>query len=1247
MRKALVLPMSLILIVAFANTVSAWNFLNLWWPSFWPIHEVIVITQTVHEPVVTGNGNDTITVTDSGAVIISASDPQPESTAIDSRGGNDTITNNGEVHVTAISFGNPLNLTPPSGPQEPASDDNQEEKGAQATGIQGNEGDDTVENNGKVTATAVTTVGDVAGGITGVTLDVGVPQGFAKAVGIDGGSGNDDLTNTDDVTASATAITLQAELIAELGILAGGNPALAKATAVGMQGGDGDDTINTGSTVSAVSTAFMGDVSGAGLGVAPTFTSSSNHRAEAISTGIAGGDGADTLLNKGVISAVSTALSDTVSVDMRVHGSSTAMSNSEAITHATAVDMGDGNDSVVNEATGTVSAVASSVALGQTIVISDSPGSLWDFFTWDPWSSWSWNGATSAEATATGIETGFGDDNIENFGNITAVASSVTETASAAVSTKNSVFADSTSKARSTATAINAGNGDDTILNTGEISAVSSATAGTLKFAFSAKESASVASAFWKKKMIHQGGAYSYAEAVGISADGTESITDTETDVQDVTYELVATAQYEKLGATGDDTITNENKVSAVATSVSGSGAVGVSIKGAASSEAISKATSSATAVDAGAGDDVVTNSGDLNAVSTATALSAGFSFSESKKGRAAAEATAEAEATGISGDGIPASTVTEAAVFMDNTKIDSSFRYEKIAATGDDNIENSGEVNAVATAVSGSGSLSVSIKGANSAASKSTAKSSAVGIDAGGGDDTVSNTGAVTAVSTATADGIEISFSKDNKASTFKTWFAQAITGNGVLADAEAIGIRGDGTEASHEAEATFSVGYSWVDETFHYETTASTGDDNITNSETVTAAATAVAGEASVAVSIDGAAKADATAKAIAKATGIKAGAGDDNVENTGSVTAVSTATSGVLQGTFSKAKDADATTSWFDKLVVDQGAISEAEAIGIMGDGDAASHFIDEAFSIDPNSVNVRLGYWKAASSGADIITNDGEVTAVATAMSGAGTAAVSIEGDAKADAVSEATSRAAALDAGNGNDTVTNTGAITAVSTATAASVGFSFSGNKELKQTAAGSVSVETTAEAEAIGISGDGLLSGNVTEAVLNVTRWAIDAGFRHEQIAATGDDNIENSGEVTAVATAVSGAGALSISIDGANEAAAKATSKASAVGIDAGGGNDTISNTGAVTAVSTATAGAIEISFSKEKDASTTTSWLKQAFANNGVTAEADAIGIRADGTEASNAIQTDLHIGFDSIQQAFHYQNVASTG
>jgi hypothetical protein len=1248
MRKALVLPMSFFLVVAFATTASAWNFLNLWWPTWWPIHEVIVINETVHEPVVTGNGNDTITVTDTGAVIISASDPQPESTAIDSRGGNDTITNNGEVNVTAISFGNPLNLSSPSGPAGPSSDDNQEEeKGAQATGIQGNEGDDIVENTGKVTATAVTTVGDVAGGITGVTLDVGVPQGFAKAVGMDGGSGNDDLTNTGDVIASATAITLKAEITAELGILAGGDPALAKATAVGMQGGDGDDTIATGSTVSAVSTAFMGDVSGAGLGVAPTFTSSSAHRAEAISIGIAGGDGADTLTNKGVISAVSTALSDTVSVDMRVHGSSTTMANSEAITHATAVDMGNGNDSVTNEATGTLSAVASSVAIGQTVVVSDSYVSLWSLFTWDPWSMWSWNGETSAEATATGVETGFGDDNIENFGAISAVASSITETASAAVSAKNSVYADSTSKARSTATAINAGNGDDTILNTGEISAVSSATAGTLKLAFSATEGASVTEAFWKKKIIHQGGAYSTAEAVGISADGTESVTDTKTDVQDVTFEMAATAQYEKLGATGNDTITNENKVSAVATSVSGSGAVAVSISGAASAEAISKATSNATAVDAGAGNDVVKNSGDLNAVSTSTALSAGFSFSENKKGRAAADATAEAEATGISGDGIPASTVTEAAVFLNNGRLDSTFRYEKIAATGDDNIENSGEVNAVATAVSGSGSLSVSIKGANSAESKSTAKSSAVGIDAGGGDDTVSNTGAVTAVSTATADGIEISFSKDNKASTFKTWLKQAITGNGVLADAEAIGIRGDGTEASQEIEATFSVNFTGIDQGFHYENRGSTGDDTITNSETVTAVATAVAGEASVAVSIDGAAKADATAKAIAKATGIEAGAGDDNVENTGSVTAVSTATAGVLQGTFSKAKDADATTSWFDKLVVDQGAISEAEAIGIKGDGDAASHFIDEAFSIGPNGVNLQLGYRKAASSGDDSITNDGEVTAVATAVSGAGTAAISIEGDAKADAVSEATSRAAALDAGNGDDAVTNTGAITAVSTATAVSVGFSFSGNKELEQKAAGEVEVDATAEAESIGISGDGLLSGNVTEAVLNVTRWAIDAGFRHEQIAATGDDNIENSGEVTAVSTAVAGSGALSISIDGANSAAAKATAKASAVGIDAGGGNDTISNTGAVTAVSTATAGAIEISFSKEKDASTTTSWLKQAFSSNGATAEADAIGIRADGTEASSAIQTDLHIGFDSIQQAFHYQNVASTG
>ncbi|MBW2172793.1 MAG: hypothetical protein JRF69_12630, partial [Deltaproteobacteria bacterium] len=232
MRKALVLPMSLLLIVAFATTASAWNFLNFWWPTFWPIHEVIIITKTVHEPVVTGNGNDTITVTETGAVIITVFDPHPESTAIDGRGGNDTITNNGEVDVTAISFG----LVKTS-----SSDDNQEQgKGAKATGIQGNDGDDTVDNTGKVTATAVTTVGDISVGATGLTLDVGVFQGFAGAVGVDGGSGNDDLTNTGDVIATATATTLKGEITVDLP-LPSADPATAKAVAVGMQGGDGND----------------------------------------------------------------------------------------------------------------------------------------------------------------------------------------------------------------------------------------------------------------------------------------------------------------------------------------------------------------------------------------------------------------------------------------------------------------------------------------------------------------------------------------------------------------------------------------------------------------------------------------------------------------------------------------------------------------------------------------------------------------------------------------------------------------------------------------------------------------------------------------------------------------------------------------------------------------------------------------------------------------------------------------------
>lgn len=1149
-------------------------------PGGTPKDDVIVCTGTDFDGIDAGRGSDSIWIMLGSRIVKISLDPLPQTTAVEGGEDNDTITNDGDVVAVSVSLGNQIKSPPASGAGKDAgaASDLEEKKGAQATGIQGDEGDDTILNTGSVSADAVTTAVDFAVGGSGLKVDIGASDANAGATAIDGGDGNDSLTNTGEVVATATAVALKAEATANLGLSSSDDAATATATAVGMQGGAGDDTLTNSDTgnVTAVSTAVVEAEGGSGSGgpnaLAPRFGAASAHVATANSTGLSGGDGTDTITNDGTVSAVSTAVSGSLTVDIRANGAAKAISTSKAESDATAIDSGEGDDTVTNH--GDLSAVATSVTTAQSTAVSKSGKA--------PRSRAAWGGGATAEATAVAINSGAGIDAVYNDGAITAVATAVTATSAVGISAEGVASADSTSTAKSTATAIDAGDGSDTVTNDGTLTAVSTATAGALDIAFSYKG---------ESKAEQKGGATAEAEAVGISADGTESSSNIDTTFKLLPFELVSSIRHEKNAPTGADTITNSGAITAVATAVSGSASVAISVEGAVSASAKSTAKSTSAAIDAGNGDDIVSNAGELTAVSTSTALGLGVGVSVKDKSDAKAGVTAEAEAFGIRGDGTEASSVNQATLELGLGGLDAGLLFERNSASGNDTITNSGAVTAVSTAVSGAGAVAVAIEKASSADATSTAKANAIGIEAGAGDDTVTNSGDLVAVSTATAGAIGVGVSVEDKG------VAKATA----TSEARAAGIMGDGAEASHVTETNLHIGLDGLKTDFRYEKTASTGIDMITNSGEVTAVATAVSGAGAVAVSIKKSASAEAKSVAQSTATAIDAGNGDDTVTNSGELTAVSTSTAlalgvGVADG---KGTSADAS------------ADAEANAVGISGDGNDGDILVETALDVDLQGLSGLVGVAVTSPTGNDTITNDGAINAVSVATSGAGAVTVSISGGSSANMSSTAKATSTAIDAGAGTDIVTNTGDLTAVSVATAGA----FSAAVAAKGDIVGFKSIwsgGTNAEAVAQGITGDSTGKDFSTLNTVDVDFTKLDVALVSETayVRAGDNDTITNSGQIDVTAVAVSPVVDVAVAVDGKAAAVSNAKATAKATAINAGTGDDTINNSGDLVATSVATAGAVNVAVSKGASIAANTIW------KGGTEGTAEAIGISGDG-------------------------------
>jgi uncharacterized protein YhjY with autotransporter beta-barrel domain len=1108
---------------------------------------------------------------------------------IDGGAGDDTITNTNELSSEAISDSTSASVSAVlKGVKEKGLawggtivSDATTKAISKAIGIDGGEGDDTITNSGKIRATATPDADSASIGVTLMGVEEGLAVGLiyvdaattadATATGIDGGSGNDIITNenTGEITVTGDAestsasigVTVSGAFSQEWSMAIGGaitdGTTKAISNVAGIKGGEEEDTVtNSGKIIvkalpDADSASVSATLAGAQDGWTGGFTYANNTTtAEANAVGIDGGSGNDTIINTNTgqieVTADPTSSSASVSATVTgvtkgtgiVGGAALTDGTTKAISKIAGIKGGEGDDTITNSGKITVKSNPDADSASVSVNLGAAMGELGLV------GGFSYADATTrAQATATGLDGGTGNDIITNTGEVEVTTEPTSSSASIGVTAQGVKgmgaavgisLTDGTTKAISTATGIDGGEGDDTIINSGKI------TVKALPDADSASVSVSLSAA---KEGVAAGGTFAdntttaQATATGIDgAEGKEIITNSGTidvtaDSESSSASVSFSGQFTMTGATlgvalsngttkaiststgmsgggGDDTITNSHittvtstaDVAAASVSVNAGVAVDGAAVGGAFANAKTEATSSAIGLEGGTGNDTLTNRGSntVSATSNVTAASVAVSLEGTRAGLAAGislvdgENRADALAIGISGgDG-------------DDT-IHNEIGASRVKATTTSTRTN--------VSVTGTFSLYGAALGASAADATNIASADARGIEGGGGNDTITNTSNLVMGATTTADTTSVSVSAN-------------------------VAIFGAGAGASlASAETTGSALATGID--------GGEGDNTIKNTSSgyINATSTAFAHTVSVGVNLIGAVKASADSTATATSTGMRGGNDTDFIQNDGRV--VLTATS-----------DTDA-SSYAAQLVgygeSNAKGISNAMVMGIDGD--------------DGNNTTIN--------------TSTGLITGTATALADASSYDIQLSGGAKATAGTETTATAIGIAGGKDIDTIQNEGTIdlTAGSTLVSTSRSYKFfgvgiadadskaetittgidggEGDNTIINTTTGSIDVSSKASATVTSMS----VNIGVAGASASTTSKALSMGIK----SGDAQDTILNEGSMNIKATSSTGAASGDFSVLGL--AFGDSLTEAIAEGINAGSGNDTIINTGSIT--------------------------------------------------------------------------------
>ncbi|MBC2704105.1 autotransporter outer membrane beta-barrel domain-containing protein [Desulfobacula sp.] len=1057
-----------------------------------------IVSTSIHEGIISYEGDDTILIEGSSQIIgdslqTSESTADADVTAVDAGIGDDQITNNGAVSANADAVALPVSETASTAT-------------SRATAINTGDGVDGVENTAiiEVTSTATATTDDMVFTAAGDnSVDVSA-SATAAATGIGSGVGSLTITNIDTLTVSAEANASAGEFTTQLVDKASMDAGVtAEATSIGIIGGPGEDDgvspsdiitneglIKSTATAKADNSDFRNEVMD--WSVADT-TALASGEAIGIKTGLKN----NSVENHGTIESTATAQSELWKVEFNITDWGLGSSGLTVESKATGIEGNDGADQITNtwSITSTATSGVDKVGINFTFVdLTVGPGFWGELLGTSAGSA-----DTLSTATAVGISGEGGDDTISNTGTINVSATSTLEGTTVSIGAEgipSSVIdvlqgkslASASPTAETSAIGIRGGIGIDTIINEGPITVQANSTAEDISVNLSLPILEPVMDMPSPAFALGGAGVTALAESAGIE------------------------------GGEGDDNIThNGNLIDVDATSTTTGVTVSAALQGvfddidkfdlqASVADTSIKSESVAAGIDGGEGNDtiLITDLRTLNSDATATAASTAVSAGVQGKidgalnvgvSMARADTTASAIAAGIEG-GEGDDTIDTAGI---------------VTVTADPSSTSTEVVAEVQLSVKDSASVSGAI-----ADTSTRAAGEAAGIIGGEGDDSITNSGLLSATATPEAESkdIIVDFQNVDQGLVAGLTYIDAET----RAEAEAVGIEGGKGQDSITNTATGQI-----------EVNADS------KSTSTSVGVTAAVGFTKEMNAIFGGSVTDGTTTAVSTAIGIDTGDEDDTVNNYGLIkvqaneeggdpdadsTMVSATVTGTREGLTAGFSYADAQTK------------AEATAIGIdTGSGDDtitnANMELEDGYSLDSSAYAVSLsdtvavtvsGAWKGVALGASLV-----------------------------DTSTLATARASGIDAGSGNDKITSESAIRANAEADVSSTNVSVDVAVAIKGVSAGAAIslVETNSEAVAAGI----------------------DSGDGEDQV--TNRSTVEVSAEATTKTDTIT----INISTAGAGITEASSTASSESVGIDGGLGVDTLKNEGDINVESTST--------------------------------------------------------------------------
>ncbi|MHA6718193.1 hypothetical protein ACX40Y_01960 [Sphingomonas sp. RS6] len=1030
---------------------------------------------------------------------------------------------------------------------------------SEAYGIDGGSGSNSIVNRGAITAladakarntdvSASLDISETGLNATGDLIDAAT-EADAHAAAIRATSPSDIIDTAGPLTASATAdvdtvgVDVGIGVSTEKGVTLSGSvlranqTASAIATAVEQplsQAGGPGATIGAG----AMSASADANSSRTAVGVNVTYVAkgvdlavpvllvdnNANARASLVTTGA----GDDWIASSDRLAADSTATASSTSVGVAIAafdkgvglGVSGVLADTQAIAWANPLSLGAGTDHarIDGELIGNASATADSI--GATIGISGGADGV-------AIGAAVASQATNADAFATAVDAGAGNDAIGGAGSITAISLADASMVDAGVAVSgvsqgvsvSGVVASSDTNANTVARAVDLGAGDDSLAFLGSLNGIASSKVSSTSVTVGLSGSATGVSV----------GAALASINVDASADARAA------DGGDGDDELLVAGAVQA-GATADAQSTGVN----VGAGISGEGLAA----GAAALLGDTKASASAAGLSGGGGGDSLDAQGPLLVASAADAGRTDIAI-----------ALSAAIGVGLNFTYVDASTVSQASAFgLSGDDAGTAGGDDWLFTRGTTNITATSDAQATSVAVSGSIGLG---GGASLFNTATTAFASAFGQFGGAGQDQLINSGPMTVATAATAGGPTISVNLVGGSIGDANSFAQANAvglsagdGNDVILNSSTIQ-----ANASSEAEGKLinvnltgaAVGdVGTVATALATGIDAGDGDDAIRSTGPVNAAAIASAPSANITVVLTGAAMPGSASAATADAVAIRAGDGADVMEIGGALGAtaqssaggkgVAFALTGLAQSDGSLLASSNATAidagSGYDSadvsavLTVMSGSTLSAKGFDIALAGVGMSE-------TDLAATATSTGYRGSGGGHAMQFTGGGSVQSVATAT--IASTEVSLAGGAIAKPDLRTIATAVLVDTGDGADQLTSAG--------------------KTL-------VSATATSDAEALTVALVGIASAQTGAAA-----QAQATGLR----SGAGDDGLANAGDLEILAQASASGKSQSITVAGAAEdsgqAAGGVRAMADAQGMNGGGGNDQLYQLAALT--------------------------------------------------------------------------------